>query len=44
MNKSYFEKHKTDMKMLWAGIKSIVNVKSKTQFSPISHLMNNNGT
>ena len=29
------------MKMLWAGIKSIVNVNSKTQFSPISHLMNN---
>ena len=29
------------MKMLWTGIKSIVNVKSKTQFSPISHLMNN---
>ena len=29
------------MKMLWTGIKSIVNVKSKTQFSPISHLVNN---
>ena len=27
--------------MLWTGIKSIVNVKSKTQFSPISHLLNN---
>ena len=38
---NYFEKHKTNMKMLWTGIKSIVNVKSKTQFSPISHLVNN---
>ena len=27
---NYFEKHKTNMKMLWAGIKSIVNVMSKT--------------
>ena len=27
--------------MLWAGIKSIVDVNSKTQFSPISHLMDN---
>ena len=38
---NYFEKHKTNMKMLWAGIKSIVNVNSKSQFSPISHLMDN---
>ena len=38
---NYFEKYKTNMKMLWTGIKSIVNVKSKTQFSPISHLVNN---
>ena len=38
---SYFEKHKTNMKMLRTGIKSIVNVKPKTQFSPISHLVNN---
>ena len=29
------------MKLLWAGIKSIVNVNSKTQFSPISHLIDN---
>ena len=29
------------MKMPWAGIKSIVNVNSKTQFSPISHLLDN---
>ena len=28
------------MKMLWSGIKSIVNVKSKTQLSGISHLTN----
>ena len=27
---NYFEKHKTNMKMLLAGIKSIVNVNSKT--------------
>ena len=28
---SYFEKNKTNMKMLWTGIKSIVNVKAKNQ-------------
>ena len=38
---NYFEKHKTNMKMRWAGIKSIVSVNSKTQFFPISHLMDN---
>ena len=38
--KNYFEQNKTNMKMLWSGIKSIVNVKSKTQFSRISHLTN----
>ena len=27
--------------MLWSGIKCIVNVKSKTQLSCISHLTNN---
>ena len=29
------------MKVLWTGIKSIVDVNSETQFSPISHLMDN---
>ena len=29
------------MKMLWTGIRSIVNVKVKTQFSNISHLLDN---
>ena len=37
----YFEKNKTDMKMLWTGIRSIVNVKVKTHFSNISHLLDN---
>ena len=32
---------KTNMKMLWTGIRSIVNVKVKTQFSNISHLLDN---
>ena len=36
-----FETHKTNIKMLWTGIKSIVNTKSKNQFSPISHLLDN---
>ena len=27
--------------MLWTGIKSIVNSKSKNQFSQISHLLDN---
>ena len=27
--------------MLWTGIKSIVNTKSKNQFSQISHLLDN---
>ena len=34
---NYFEKHKTNMKMLQTGIKSIVNLKAK-QLSNISHL------
>ena len=38
---NYFETHKTNIKMLWAGIKSIVNTKSKNQFSQISHLLDN---
>ena len=40
-SQNYFEKNKTNMKMLWAGIRSIVNVKVKTQFSIISHLWDN---
>ena len=28
---NYFEKHKTNMKMLWTGIKSIINLKAKHQ-------------
>ena len=39
--KNYFEQNKTSMKMLWSGIKSIVNVYSKTQLSCISHLTSN---
>ena len=39
--KNYFEKHKTNMKMLWTGIKSIINVKPKNQVSLISHLTDN---
>ena len=38
---NYFETHKTNIKMLWTGIKSIVNTKSKNQFSQISHLLDN---
>ena len=38
---NYFEKHKANMKILWADIKSIANLKSETEFSPISHLMDN---
>ena len=37
----YFEKHKTNMKMLWSSIRSIVNVKTKTQLTQISHLLEN---
>ena len=37
--KNYFEVHKTNMKMLWSGIKSIVNMKAKSQLSQISHLL-----
>ena len=37
----YFEKNKTNMKKLWTGIKSIVNVKAKNQLSQISHLTDN---
>ena len=39
--KNYFEVHKTNMKMLWSGIKSIVNMKAKSQLSQISHLLDN---
>ena len=34
----YFEKHKTNMKMLWHGIRSIVNTSNKSQASHISKL------
>ena len=34
----YFEKHKTNMKMLWHGIRSIVNTSNKNQASHISQL------
>ena len=37
----YFETIKTNMKMLWSGIRSIVNVKTKSQLSQISHLLEN---
>ena len=37
----YFERNKTNMKKLWTGIKSIVNVKAKNQLSQISHLTDN---
>ena len=35
--KNYFEVHETNMKM--SGIKSIVNMKAKSQLSQISHLL-----
>ena len=38
---NYFEKHKTKMKMLWTGIKSIVNLKAKRQLSHVSYLKSN---
>ena len=38
---NYFETHKTNIKMLWTGIKSMVNTESKNQFSQISHLLDN---
>ena len=38
---NYFETHETNIKMLWTDIKSIVNTKSKNQFSQISHLLDN---
>ena len=28
---NYFEKHKTNVKMLWTGIKSIITLKAKLQ-------------
>ena len=34
----YFEKHKINMKMLWHGIRSIVNTSNKNQASHISQL------
>ena len=39
--KNYFKVHKTNMKMLWSGIKSIVNMKANSLLSQISHLLNN---
>ena len=36
-----FEKHKTNMKILWNGIKSIINVEVKNQISLIIHLTDN---
>ena len=39
--KNYLEVHKTNMKMLWSGIESIVNMKAKSQLSKISYLLNN---
>ena len=36
---NYFEKHKSNMKILWSGIKSVINTNTKTQFSNISHLL-----
>ena len=33
----YFKKHKTNIKMPWSGIRSIVNVKTKKQLTHISH-------
>ena len=39
--KEYFEKYKTNMKMLWSGIRSIVNVKNRSNHSHISHLLQN---
>ena len=38
---NYFDTHKTNMRMLWTGIKSIVNTKSKNQSSQISHVTDN---
>ena len=37
----YFETNKTNMKMLWSGIRSIVNMKTKSQLSQILHLLGN---
>ena len=34
----YFEKHQTNMKMLWHGIRSIVNTSNRNQASHISQL------
>ena len=36
-----FEENKTNMKMLWTGIKSIINVKAKNQIPLIPHLTDN---
>ena len=38
---NYFENHKTNMKMLWTGIESIIHLKAKHQLSHISHLKSN---
>ena len=37
----YFEKHKTNMKILWHGIRSIVNTSNKSQASYFSQLNEN---
>ena len=39
--KDYFEKYKTNMKMLWSGIRSLVNIKNRGNLSHISNLMIN---
>ena len=36
---NYFEEYKTNMKMLWSGIRSTVNVKKNSNTSHISHLL-----
>ena len=37
----YFETHKTNMRMLWSSIRSIVNVSTKKQLTQISHSLEN---
>ena len=36
----YFAEHKSNMKMLWTGIKAIINIK-RNKFHNISHLIQN---
>ena len=38
---NYFEKYKTNMKMQWSGIRSIVNAKKNSNISHMSHLLIN---